>query len=133
MRLKVPAFARLDAEFPGGWALYKLQEDGRQSFLWQQFKVMLPEATPARRGQRRAYLITWGVLEQRWRRDRDTLAFERSEPDLAAQVELHLSLGYDRKWLLDPDGACVTEAEVAAEILRLRALSAKRRAQRLAA
>lgn len=129
MKLTIPPHAHADERF-GDWTLYRLQDDGRGSFLWPGFKLMLPIDTPIRRGLRRAYWLTWSVDELRMRRDGQSLALEREHADLAKKVEVHMSLNYGPEWLTDPDGAAVSVAEIDAERERLRALAAAARAGR---
>lgn len=124
MRLIIPPHSRRDTTFPGGWTLYKLQEDGRQSFLWQRFKLMLPPGTPARRAENRAYYVTWNPEEQRFAKDGYLTRLQGAHPQLFAELDLHMRLEYGPGWLTDPDGGALTEAEIAEERARLKTLRA---------
>lgn len=120
MKLLIPAYSRKDADFPGEWTLYKLQETGKTSFLWQRFKLMLPPKRPAKRSQSRAFYVTWNPDEQRFAKDAPLARLQRDLPDLYAMLELHMSLNYGPDWLTDRDGGCVTQAEIDQERARLK-------------
>lgn len=128
--MKTPASAINEAVFPGDWSLYRLKDDGTRSFLWPEFRLMLPPDTPAKHGQTRRYCLAWSLDEQRLRKDADSLRLERERPDLAAMVAVHLSLNHGPDWMQD---SLYSEEEAAAERVRLKALRAKRRAAKAGA
>lgn len=116
---------RKAAEFPGDWTLYHLPETG--SFLWQPFRLMLPPGTPARRGVYRRFTLVWNPVECRFARSRSVLDLLTQQPDLAAEVELCLSLEYGPAWLSSEDGGGYTADEIQAERARLQALRTEAR------
>lgn len=128
--LVIPKHARLVAKFPGDWTLYKKQDDGTHSFLWPQFRLMQPPNTKARWGETRTFNLAWNPLEQRFRKDAESLILERRYSGLAAMVELHMSLNYGPEWLTADDGAGVTPEEIQAERARLAELSRERKIRR---
>ena len=131
MRLTIPNYSRRELTFPGGWTLYRLQEDGRHSFLWPRFKLLLPPGTPAQRGRRRSYDdIRWSPLAQRFAKSPGPGRLQADNPGLYAMVELHMSLQYPPSWLTDPEGAGVTAEEIRVELERLRELRKQKRARK---
>lgn len=129
MRLKIPARARVVHEFPGDWTLYRLA-DQQSSFLWLPFRLMLPPGTPARRGIYRRFALNWNPAECRFARSRAVQDLTTQQPELAAAVELYMSLNYGPAWLASEDGGSYTPAEIQAESDRLAAERAQRKATR---
>lgn len=120
--LEVPAKGRAAATFAlddGLWTLYELpaREYEGSSPLWLPFKLMLPPKTPMRWRMRRSYRLMWNALDQRFRREEESRRLETERPELAQQVELYMSLSYDRQWLVTVNG--MTEPEIEAEKRRL--------------
>jgi hypothetical protein len=130
MRLQIPARA-IQASTFSDWTLYRRpdREDGN-TFLWLRFRLMLPPDTPKRNGQARAFDLAWNPAECRFARTRDTLALLTQQPELAAAVELYLSLNYGPEWLSSEDGGGYTPAEIQAETARLAAERAQRKGAR---
>lgn len=133
MKLKIPP--RSPAVFEhDGWTLYKRPDDkGVHSFLWQWFKLMRDPKEPAKRGAKRSHGLFWNPVELRFRKDSDSLALERNHPELAAMVELFMSLNYGPDWLASPAGGGYTARQIIAERLRLKAVSAQYKADKAAA
>jgi hypothetical protein len=86
MRLAIPSGAALLELFPP-YALYGLPGGGER---WPQYKLTLPLDTPAHRGAKRSYRLTWGMDEQRFRFDRETAALRTREPALFAELEEYM-------------------------------------------
>jgi hypothetical protein len=114
------------------WTLYHITPTERHSFLWQQFKLMLPPRTGAKWGERRVYNLAWNPLEQRLRKDQYSMHLELDAPGLYMRVMMHLELNFGPDWLTDPHGMGVTADEIQAEIARLKEMSRQSKAARRA-
>lgn len=130
MQLVAPRKGRAAATFPmpeGVWTLYELPARNYEgsSLFWQPFKLMLPPETRSRWGQRRSYRLTWNADELRFRKDRDCQGLALTHAELFLRAETYLSLHYDAVWLRTDLG--MTDEEIEAERVRLRAMSNLRR------
>jgi hypothetical protein len=131
MKLSIPLEFKSAVKF-GDWTLYHLPLAPTGSFLWQRFKLMLPpDAAPARRGQTRAYRLTWSPLEQRFAKDGPSTRLERVAPVLYDMVEFHMAQTYGPDWLTER--ALYEPEEIEAERERLRAGKRARAAEARAA
>lgn len=110
----------LSAHHIGDWSIYQRPVAEGGSFLWMPFKVMLHPGAPAPWGNRYSFRLNWSPLEGRLAHSRDSLTLERQQPATYAQVELYLSLTFDRDWL----DRHFTADEIAAEVARLAAARA---------
>ena len=128
-KLIIPQSAELSGRF-GRWTLYRLSDAMSGSFLWVPFKLMLPPSHPARWGERRSYSLAWHPVDMRMRKDSSRVGLEALHPELYYEVELHMSLRYDRAWLMSPAGGGATPADIDAEYARLKNLRATRKALR---
>lgn len=125
-RLIIPADARAILQWDG-WTLYELPQREADSPLWYTFKLMQAPGTPAKWGQRRAFLLTWNPVDLRMRKDRERVALEQGHRDLYERIELTLSLTHGPEWLRDVQG--LSDAEIQAERDRLAAAARERRAR----
>lgn len=132
MKMTIPKFSKAVAAF-GDWTLYELPEDVTESILWIKFRLQLPLGTPIRRGANRSYRLVWNPLELRFARSWSRLLLADDRPDLCREVELYLSLNYNRDWLLSPQGAGASARDIEIELARLQKVkveAARRRSAR---
>lgn len=133
MRPVIPPYSRLEDVDLDGWRLYKYPPDDANSFLWMRFKLMHPPRMPRKWGVKRTYTLAWNPMELRFAKSRESHSLSQFRPELCMKVELHMSLKYGPEYLTDPKGANRTPQEIAVERMRLRVLSAQRKADKAAA
>lgn len=130
MRIRAPKDGTL-VTLIGDWRLYEMPlHPDRGSILWPQFKLMLDPSTPPKWRKRRAHYLVWGTDVQRWRRDGYTKWLSENDPELYAAATETMRRLYGPGWLLDPHGACLTEAELEAEREKVNESRARRLAMR---